>query len=210
MKTICIFIAVCFALNLSAQTPSYSISFSCIPSHENGFAPSEVDVISHSGSFKITEHSESGKTQSFLLLGEAIGSVNQFTFFGTQVALTGPMPKALANLSSISVLGQDSIEKEIAGIRCVSCGKNNWCAPSLGAAPAGWPGTSMPLEATIKYGDISYLVTATSVTILTDKDFRRSGSYANTFNIEKGRTVVDAKGFVELFQLSPPADVIRY
>ena len=210
MKTICIFIAVCFALNLSAQTPSYSISFSCIPSHENGFVPSEVEVISHSGSFKITEHSESGKTQSFLLLGEAIGSVNQFTFFGTQVALTGPMPKASADSSANSELGQDTLEKEIAGIRCVSCGKNNWCASSLGAAPAGWPGTSMPLEATIKYGDISYLVVATSVTILTDKNFRRSGSHANTFNIEKGRTVVDAKGFVELFQLSPPTDVIRY
>ena len=120
------------------------------------------------------------------------------------------MPKASADSSTNSVFGQDAIEREIAGIRCVSCGKNNWCAPSLGAAPACWPGTSMPLEATIKYGDISYLVVATSVTILTDKDFRRSGSHANTFNIEKGRTVVDAKGFVELFLLSPPADVIRY
>ena len=48
MKTIYIFITVCFAFNLSAQTPSYSISFACIPSHENGFAPSEVEVISHS------------------------------------------------------------------------------------------------------------------------------------------------------------------
>ena len=68
----------------------------------------------------------------------------------------------------------------------------------------------MPLEATVIYGDISYLVLATSVTILTDQDFRRSGSHHNTFKIEKGRTVVDAKGFVELFQLTPPADVIRY
>ena len=210
MKTIYIFITVCFAFNLSAQPPSFSISFSCVPTYENGFAPSEVEVISHSGSFRISEHSESGKTQSFLLLGEAIGSVNQFTFFGTQVALTGPMPEAASDSPTSSELGLDSIEKEIAGIRCVSCGINNWCAPSLGMPPAGWPGTSMPLEATIKYGDISYLVIATSVTILTDQDFLRSGSHHNTFNIEKGRTVVDARGFVELFQLTPPADVIRY
>ena len=209
MKTICILIAACFSLNLSAQTPSFLISFSCIPTHENGFAPSKVDVISHSGSFKITEHSESGKTQSFLLLGEAIGSVNQFTFFGTQVALTGPMPKASADSFSNSVLG-DTIKREIVGIRCVSCGENNWCANSLGAPPASWPGTSMPLDATINYGDISYRVVATSVTILSDKDFRRSGSHYQTFAIEKGRTIVDAKGFVELFQLSPPAEVIRY
>ena len=209
MKTICILIAACFSLNFSAQTPSFLISFSCIPTHENGFAPSKVDVISHSGSFKITEHSESGKTQSFLLLGEAIGSVNQFTFFGTQVALTGPMPKASADSFSNSVLG-DTIKREIVGIRCVSCGENNWCANSLGAPPASWPGTSMPLDATINYGDISYRVVATSVTILSDKDFRRSGSHYQTFAIEKGRTIVDAKGFVELFQLSPPAEVIRY
>ena len=210
MKTIYIFITVCFAFNLSAQTPSFSIAFSCIPTHENGFAPSEVEVISHSGSFKINEHSESGKTQSFLLLGEAIGSVNQFTFFGTQVALTGPMPKASVYSPENSELDLHAREREIAGIRCVSCGNNNWCAPSLGTPPAGWPGTSMPLEATIKYGDISYLVIATSVTILTDQDFLRSGSHHNTFNIEKGRTVVDARGFVELFQLTPPADVVRY
>ena len=209
MKTICILIAACFSLNLSAQTPSFLISFSCIPTHENRFAPSKVDVISHSGSFKITEHSESGKSQSFLLLGEAIGSVNQFTFFGTQVALTGPMPKASADSFSNLVLG-DTIKREIAGIRCVSCGENNWCANSLGAPPASWPGTSMPLDATINYGDISYRVVATSVTILSDKDFRRSGSHYQTFAIEKGRTIVDAKGFVELFQLSPPAEVIRY
>ena len=210
MKTIFIFITVCFALNLCAQTPSFSIAYTCIPTHENGFAPSKVEVISHFGSFKITEHSESGKTQSFLLLGDAIGSVNQFTFFGTQVALTGPMPEVSADSSTDSELGLDAIEREIAGIRCVSCGKDNWCAPSLGMPPAGWPGTSMPLEATIKYGDISYLVIATTVTILTDKDFQRSGSHHKTFNIEKGRTVVDATGFVELFQLTPPADVIRY
>lgn len=209
MKTIYILIASCFSLNLSAQTPSFLISFSCIPTHENGFAPSKVDVISHSGSFKITEYSESGKTQSFLLLGEAIGSVNQFTFFGTQIALTGPMPKASAESSSKSEL-DDTIKREIAGILCVSCGENNWCANSLGAPPASWPGTSMPLEATINYGDISYRVVATSVTILTDKDFRQSGSHYQTFAIEKGRTIVDAKGFVELFQLSPPAEVIRY
>ena len=210
MKTIYIFITVCFAFNLSAQTPSFSIAFSCTPTHENGFAPSEVEVLSHSGSFKITEHSESGKTQSFLLLGEAVGSVNQFTFFGTQVALTGPMPEALADSSPDSGLDLDAREREIAGISCVSCGNSNWCAPSLGMPPAGWPGTSMPLEATIKYGDISYLVIASSVTILTDQDFLRNGSHHNTFKIEKGRTVVDARGFVELFQLTPPADVIRY
>jgi hypothetical protein len=209
MKTICILIAACFSLHLSAQSPSFLISFSCIPTHENGFAPSKVDVISHSGSFKITEHSESGKTQSFLLLGEAIGSVNQFTFFGTKVALTGPMPKASADSSSNSELG-DTMKREIAGILCVSCGENNWCANSLGAPPASWPGTSMPLEATINYGDISYRVVATSVTILSDKDFRRSGSHYQTFAIEKERTIVDAKGFVELFQLSPPEEVIRY
>lgn len=210
MKTICILITACFTLNISAQTTSFSISFSCIPTHENGFAPSKVEVISHSGSFKITEHSESGKTQSFLLLGELLGSVNQFTFFGTQIALAGPMPKVLEDIFTNSGVDNDAIYREIAGIRCVSCGENNWCAPSLGAPPAGWPGTSMPLEATINYGDISYLAVATSVTILSDKDFRRSGSYSRTFIIEKGRTVVDAKGFVELFQLSPPTDVIRY
>jgi len=210
MKTIFIFITVCFALNLCAQTPSFSIAYTCIPTHENGFAPSKVEVISHFGSFKITEHSESGKTQSFLLLGDAIGSVNQFTFFGTQVALTGPMPKASTDSSTDLGWFSDTVMKEIAGIRCFSCGNSNWCAPSLGMSPAGWPGTSMPLEATINYGDISYFVVATTVTILTDQDFRRSGSHHNTFNIEKGRTVVDARGFVELFQLTPPADVIRY
>ena len=210
MKCFFMVVAVLFTVEIAAQITSFSISFSCVPSHENGFSPSKVEVISHAGTFKITEHSETGKTQSFLLLGEAIGSVNQFTFFGTQVALTGPMPKASVYSPENSELDLDAREREIAGIRCVSCGNNNWCAPSLGTPPAGWPGTSMPLEATIKYGDISYLVIATSVTILTDQDFLRSGSHHNTFNIEKGRTVVDARGFVELFQLTPPADVIRY
>tara|TARA_B100000780_G_scaffold277362_1_gene247868 strand:+ start:1370 stop:1987 length:618 start_codon:yes stop_codon:yes gene_type:complete len=203
-------VAVLFTVEIAAQITSFSISFSCVPSHENGFSPSKVEVISHAGTFKITEHSESGKTQSFLLLGETLGSVNQFTFFGTQVALTGPMPKLLEENPNNSKLIIDSGEREIAGMRCISCGENNWCSPSLGPPPAGWPGTNMPLEANIKYGDTSYRVLATSVTTLTDNDFRRSGEYANAFKINKGRTVVDARGFVELFQLSPPTDVIRY
>ncbi|MDG2311550.1 MAG: hypothetical protein P8L64_04080, partial [Flavobacteriales bacterium] len=53
----------------SAQTPSSHISYSCSPSEEFGFAPADLEVISHGGQFKITEKSESGKTQSFLLLG---------------------------------------------------------------------------------------------------------------------------------------------
>jgi hypothetical protein len=192
----------------SAQTHSYLISYSCSPSEEFGFAPASLEVISHDGQFKITEQSESGKTQSFLLLGSVLGSVNQFTFFGTEVALTGPLPKANQDIPSNS--GLDASPREIAGVLCSPCGMNNWCAPSLGPAPIGWPGNSMPLETTIVYGDISYRITATDIKRLTKKDFRRDGSHYKTFAIDTGRIVVNANGFVELFQLSPPSEVIRY
>jgi hypothetical protein len=68
----------------------------------------------------------------------------------------------------------------------------------------------MPLETTIVYGDISYRITATDIKRLTKKDFRRDGSHYKTFAIDTGRIVVNANGFVELFQLSPPSEVIRY
>ncbi len=192
----------------SSQTHSYLISYSCSPTEEFGFAPANLEVITHDGQFKITEQSESGKTQSFLLLGSALGSVNQFTFFGTEVALTGPLPKAKQDIPSTTEL--DAREKEIAGVFCAPCGIKNWCAPSLGPAPIGWPGSSMPLETTIVYGDISYRITATDITRLAKEDFRRNGMHYKAFAIDAGRTVVDAKGFVELFQLSPPSEVIRY
>lgn len=208
-----IFITLSIALlsfNLSAQTPSFHISFSCTTTVENGFTPAKLEVISHAGQFKITEHSESGKIQSFLLLGDVLGSVNQFTFFGTEVALTGPMPEAKVDLSTNSELGINVGEREIAGVSCISCGGGDWCAPSLGESPSGWPGSSMPLETTIEYGETSYNIVATSIKILSAKDFRRGGPYSNTFAIDQGRKVVDARGFVELFQLTPPTDVIRY
>jgi len=194
----------------SAQTPSSLITYSCSPTEEFGFAPAGLEVISHGGQFKITEKSESGKTQSFLLLGPILGSVNQFTFFGTEVALTGPLPKAVQEIPSGSELDTNTSQKELAGVLCSPCGVNNWCAPSLGAAPNGWPGSSMPLEATITYGNISYRIIVTSIERLTDNDFRRNGSHHNAFAIDNERSVVDAQEFVELFQLSPPSDVIRY
>ena len=192
----------------SSQTHSYLISYSCSPTEEFGFAPANLEMITHDGQFKITEQSESGKTQSFLLLGSALGSVNQFTFFGTEVALTGPLPKAKQDIPSTTEL--DAREKEIAGVFCAPCGIENWCAPSLGPAPIGWPGSSMPLETTIVYGDISYRITATDITRLAKEDFRRNGKHYKTIAIDTGRTVVDANGFVELFQLSPPSEAIRY
>ena len=195
---------------LSAQTPSSLITYSCSPTEEFGFAPAGLEVISHGGQFKITEKSESGKTQSFLLLGPLLGSVNQFTFFGTEVALTGPLPKVVQETPSPSEGVANTGSKEPAGVLCAPCGENNWCAPSLGAAPNGWPGSSMPLEATITYGNISYRIIAASIERLTDTDFRRTGNHHNVFAIDKERTVVDAREFVELFQLSPPSDVIRY
>ena len=167
-------------------------------------------MISHGGQFKITEKSESGKTQSFLLLGPILGSVNQFTFFGTEVALTGPLPKAVQEIPSPSERDANTDPKELAGVLCEPCGVNNWCAPSLGAAPNGWPGSSMPLEATIAYGNISYRIIVTSIERLTDNDFRRNGNHHKAFAIDNERSVVDAREFVELFQLSPPSDVIRY
>ncbi len=194
----------------SAQTPSFLITYSCSPTEEFGFAPAGLEVISHRGQFKITEKSESGKTQSFLLLGPILGSVNQFTFFGTEVALTGPLPKAVQETPSPAERGANTVPKELAGVLCAPCGVNDWCAPSLGAAPNGWPGSSMPLEATITYGNISYRIIATSIERLTDNDFRRSGNHHNVFAIDNERRVVDAREFVELFQLSPPSDVIRY
>lgn len=192
----------------SSQTHSYLISYSCSPTEEFGFAPANLEVITHDGQFKITEQSEAGKTQSFLLLGSALGSVNQFTFFGTEVALIGPLPKANQDIPSSSEL--DESQRDIAGVLCSACGINNWCAPSLGPAPIGWSGSSMPLETTIVYGNISYRITATEVKRLTKEDFRRNGMYYKTFAIDTGRTVVDANGFVELFKLSPPSDVVRY
>lgn len=194
----------------SAQTPSALITYSCSPTEEFGFAPAGLEVISHSGQFKITEKSESGKTQSFLLLGPLLGSVNQFTFFGTEVALTGPLPKPAQEIPTPSNRVANTGSKELAGVLCEPCGLNTWCAPSLGDAPNGWPGSSMPLEATITYGNISYRIIVTSIERLTDNDFRRNGNYHNTFAIDNERTVVDAREFVELFQLSPPSDVIRY
>ena len=194
----------------SAQTSSSHIIYSCSPSEEFGFAPADLDVISHGGQFKIIEKSESGKTQSFLLLGPLLGSVNQFTFFGTEVALTGPLPKVMQESPPPSERVANTGLKELAGVQCTPCGVNNWCAPSLGAAPNGWPGSSMPLEATITYSNISYRIIATSIEILTDKDFRRNGKYYNAFAIDSERTVVDAREFVELFQLSPPSEVVRY
>ena len=196
--------------HFSAQTQSFIIAYSCSPTEEFGFAPAGLEVISHGGQFKITERSESGKTQSFLLLGPVLGSVNQFTFFGTEVALTGPLPKSMQVIPSNSEHSPNTTPKELSGVQCSPCGMSNWCAPSLGPAPNGWPGSSMPLEATIEYGNISYRIIATSIERLSDNDFRRSGNYINTFAIDNGRTVVDAQGFVELFQLSPPTDVIRY
>lgn len=194
----------------SAQTPSSHISYSCSPSEEFGFAPADLEVISHGGQFKITEKSESGKTQSFLLLGPLLGSVNQFTFFGTEVALTGPLPKVAQETPTPTKRIANAGLKELAGVQCEPCGLHNWCAPSLGAAPNGWPGSSMPLDATITYSNISYRIIATSIEILTDNDFRRNGKYYNVFAIDPERTVVDAREFVELFQLSPPSEVVRY
>jgi hypothetical protein len=196
--------------DFSAQTPSFLITYSCSPTEEFGFAPAGLEVISHGGQFKITEKSESGKTQSFLLLGPILGSVNQFTFFGTEVALTGPLPKAVQGLPSSSERGANTSQKELAGVLCSPCGVNNWCAPSLGPPPNGWPGSSMPLETTIAYGNISYRINVTSIERLSDNDFRRSGNHHNAFAIDNDRTVVDSREFVELFQLSPPSDVIRY
>jgi hypothetical protein len=202
--------SICIFGAFSAQTPSFLITYSCSPTEEFGFAPAGLEVISHGGQFKITEKSESGKTQSFLLLGPILGSVNQFTFFGTEVALTGPLPKAVQEITPPSERGANTAPKELAGVQCSPCGVNDWCAPSLGDAPNGWPGSSMPLEATIAYGNISYRIVVTSIERLTDNDFRRKGNYHNVFAIDNERSVVDAREFVELFQLSPPSDVIRY
>ncbi|PCJ80085.1 MAG: hypothetical protein COA49_10035 [Bacteroidetes bacterium] len=202
--------------NLSAQTdqshPPFSgvITYSCEPVEEEGFAPFEVKVVTHGGQFRITESSESGKSQTFLLLGAAQGSVNQFTFFGTDIALTGPLPKSSIDSQYNSELVSSSNSQIIAGISCIPCGGNNWCAPSLGPSPAGWPGSSLPLIATIIYGDVSYIITATSVVELDPKEFRHNASYGDSFKIDKGRIVVDSKGFVELFQLTPPNEAIRY
>ena len=202
--------SICIFGAFSAQTPSFLITYSCSPTEEFGFAPAGLDVISHGGQFKITEKSESGKTQSFLLLGTILGSVNQFTFFGTEVALTGPLPKEIQEITPPSERGANTDPKELAGVLCAPCGVTDWCAPSLGDAPNGWPGSSMPLEATIAYGNISYRIVVTSIERLTDNDFRRKGNYHKAFAIDSERTVVDAREFVELFQLSPPSDVIRY
>jgi hypothetical protein len=202
--------------SLSAQTDQSSASFSgvitysCEPIKKNGFAPFEVIVVTHNGQFRITESSESGKSQSFLLLGSAQGSVNQFTFFGTEIALTGPLPNATLDSPSNPEIGISSTPQIIAGTSCIPCGGNNWCAPSLGLAPAGWPGSSLPLKATIIYGEVSYMIIATSVLQLDPKEFRRNATYGDSFIIDKDRTIVDAKGFVELFQLTPPTDAIRY
>ena len=202
--------SICVFGAFSAQTPSFLITYSCSPTDEFGFAPAGLEVISHGGQFKITEKSESGKTQSFLLLGPILGSVNQFTFFGTEVALTGPLPKAVQEITPPSERGANTDPKKLAGVLCAPCGVNDWCAPSLGDAPNGWPGSSMPLEATIAYGNISYRIVVMSIERLTDNDFRRKGNYHKAFAIDSERTVVDAREFVELFQLSPPSDVIRY
>jgi hypothetical protein len=54
------------------------------------------------------------------------------------------------------------------------------------------------------------MIIATSVLQLDPKEFRRNATYGDSFIIDKDRTIVDAKGFVELFQLTPPTDAIRY
>ena len=210
LNTLFLLLSIFMFGTFSAQTSSFRITYSCSPTEEFGFAPAGLEVITHGGQFKITEKSESGKTQSFLLLGPLLGSVNQFTFFGTEVALTGPLPKAVQETPSPPKHVANTGPKELAGVKCEPCGLNNWCAPSLGAAPSGWPGSSMPLESTITYGNISYRIIVTSIERLTDNDFRRNGNYHNVFAIDNERTVVDAREFVELFQLSPPSDVIRY